>query len=88
MPSLDTNNQKITVDIVIPAYNEEKSLKVLMPQLLKFCVKNDLKVIIVNDGSTDGTSDVLEEFIGTQGFNSIRQFFCFRELRGHKRNTN
>ncbi len=54
--------------IVIPAYNEEQSLIVLMPELLSFCTQNNLKLIIVNDGSEDGTLDVLKKFAGTLGF--------------------
>ena len=41
--------------IVIPAYNEEQSLKELMPQLLSFCASNNFRLIVVNDGSKDGT---------------------------------
>jgi glycosyltransferase involved in cell wall biosynthesis len=48
--------------IIIPAYNEEQSLKELMPQLLSFCASNNFKLIIVNDGSKDGTKDILNSY--------------------------
>ena len=48
--------------VVIPAYNEEDSLMVLLPELIEFCAEHDFKLIIVNDGSKDGTEDVLEEY--------------------------
>lgn len=56
------------LSIIIPAYNEEESLKVLMPELLSFVAQNGLKLIIVNDGSKDGTQDVLTKYEGSAGF--------------------
>lgn len=41
------------VEIIIPARNEERNLKILLPQL-NF-IYPDVKVTVVNDGSTDGT---------------------------------
>jgi glycosyltransferase involved in cell wall biosynthesis len=48
--------------IVVPAYNEEKSLQVFLPQLIDFCGIHEFKLIIVNDGSSDGTKDILDQF--------------------------
>lgn len=45
--------------IVVPAYNEEESLRKLLPQWIGFCQENGLELIIVNDGSTDGTAELL-----------------------------
>lgn len=57
-PNLSNN----TLSIVIPAYNEEDSLKANMPSLLAFCKINSYQLIIVNDGSKDGTQQVLENY--------------------------
>lgn len=51
-------DQPLTV--VIPAKNEAENLKVLLPKLLKV-VKNG-EIIVVNDGSTDDTREVCEQF--------------------------
>ncbi|MBL4586171.1 MAG: glycosyltransferase family 2 protein [Flavobacteriales bacterium] len=56
------------LSIIIPAYNEEASLQELMPELLSFCSVNDLKLIIVNDGSKDGTANVLRKFENSENF--------------------
>src|SRR5262249_18126319 len=48
--------------IIIPAYNEEQSLKELMPQLLSFCASNNFRLIVVNDGSKDGTKGILDSY--------------------------
>jgi len=45
--------------IIIPAYNEQESLKSFLPELLDFVSVNKCNLIIVNDGSSDNTADVL-----------------------------
>lgn len=49
--------------LVIPAYNEEVSLPIFLPKVLEFCAQNETKVIVVNDGSSDKTKDILGEYI-------------------------
>lgn len=56
------------LSVIIPAYNEEESLKVLLPELLAFVKQTDLQLIIVNDGSKDGTKQVLESHSGSENF--------------------
>lgn len=53
-----------SLSIIIPCYNEEKALPVVVPPLMEFAEKNDLKVIIVNDGSKDNSRAVLDDFSG------------------------
>lgn len=48
--------------IVIPAYNESASLPKVIPDLLSTCEKEDWQIIIVNDGSTDDTKNLLIEW--------------------------
>ncbi|HOG60828.1 MAG TPA: glycosyltransferase family 2 protein [Flexilinea sp.] len=48
--------------IVIPAFNEEKSLQTFLPQVLNYCDENHFRLIIVNDASTDRTAEVLDHF--------------------------
>jgi len=48
-----------SLTVVVPAYNEEASLRVFLPQLISFCEANGFSLIVVNDGSSDGTADVL-----------------------------
>ena len=54
---------KKILTIIVPTYNAEKYLK---DNLETFCIPellSDLEVIIVNDGSTDGSANIAEEFV-------------------------
>ena len=46
--------------VIIPTYNNEKSIRQVVTDTLKFC--DD--VIVVNDGSTDHTTAILHEIEG------------------------
>ena len=52
------------LSIVIPAYNEAESLPLLLQQIQIALNENNYtaEVIVVNDGSTDETDEVLEQF--------------------------
>ncbi len=54
----------LKLSVVIPAYNEEDRLKRTLPQILKFfkSKKYSKEILIVNDGSTDQTSDIVKQF--------------------------
>lgn len=54
------NNQKATA--IVCTFNEEKTIADILETLLKCNVFDE--IIAVNDGSTDGTSKVLEKYIG------------------------
>jgi len=48
--------------IMLPAYNEERSIPLLLPKIRKEFQtrKHDYQILIINDGSIDNTSQVLE----------------------------
>lgn len=54
------------VRVVLPAYNEEKALPALLDRLSLAFEEAGLKgdVLVVNDGSTDGTADSVRNFSG------------------------
>ena len=57
--------------LIIPAFNEEHSLSIFLPKVFQFCLQNEAKVIIVNDGSLDKTKDILNECAGKYKFTKI-----------------
>ncbi len=52
-------NSELT--LVIPAYNEEASLRQFLPELLRFCEGHNAQLVIVDDCSKDGTGAMLDE---------------------------
>ena len=51
------------VSVVMPVYNTEKYLRRSMNALLSQTLdKEDLEIIVVNDGSTDGSPEILREY--------------------------
>ena len=52
--------------IIIPAYNEVDSLQNVLQQLIPFCKVRTWKIIVVNDGSKDGTKELLSGFATTE----------------------
>jgi glycosyltransferase involved in cell wall biosynthesis len=59
--------------IVIPAYNEAKRLPRTLQPILAFIEAKawDAEVIVVNDGSTDGTADVVRGFSAANAMVSL-----------------
>lgn len=57
-PKLSQNFADLKVCVLIPTYNNAKTLKKVINGILEYTTD----VIIVNDGSTDETSEVLNEF--------------------------
>ncbi len=49
------------ISVIIPAYNSERFLAETLDCLLGQTLK-DIQIIIVNDGSTDGTADIISEY--------------------------
>ena len=51
----------ITLSIVIPCYNEKNNIHTIVEKVLAAPVKNK-EIIVVDDKSTDGTSEILKSF--------------------------
>ena len=63
------------LSIVIPAYNEEATIQQIVEKVQAVPLPGDLvkEIVIVNDGSKDGTSDILNRFSGQQGMVVVHQ---------------
>jgi glycosyltransferase involved in cell wall biosynthesis len=54
-----TNDPPVTLSIIMPAYNEEKTVESVVHRVIEQ-VACDFELIIVNDGSTDRTREIIE----------------------------
>ena len=60
--TLETSTRTgIRYSIVVPAYNEEAGIPVILKKILA-SVDGDHEVLVVDDGSTDGTCSLASEF--------------------------
>ncbi len=52
----------ISLSVVIPTFNEERAIRRTLDELLPFCEEKGWPVIVVDDGSHDGTAQILDGF--------------------------
>lgn len=61
-----------TISVIIPAYNEEKSIITSVASVLNNNYPQEkIQVIVVSDGSTDATEEVVREYIASNGINNV-----------------
>lgn len=49
------------VSVIVPVYNGEKYIKLCLDSILKQTLK-EIEIIVINDGSTDSTQEILESY--------------------------
>ncbi|MBN2728980.1 MAG: glycosyltransferase family 2 protein [Bacteroidales bacterium] len=71
-----------TLSIVIPAYNEAKTIHLILDKVLGVKLLNDWEkeIIIVNDYSTDKTQEVLEKYCSEHSEHGIKVFVQPRNM--------
>lgn len=84
--STSSLNMSLKISVIVPTYN--KSLH--LPRLLESILAQDFdphqfEVIIVNDGSTDNTADITQQFAGR--FKHYRYIYQTNQGIGSARNT-
>ena len=67
---------KLNLSIVIPVFNEDRFLEKLFEQLKKFFNKDDIEIIIIDDGSTDNSNIIIENFKTKKDFKF--NFICIK----------
>ena len=60
---------KIKLSVVIPVYNEAPYLPSLFEDLIKYFNTNDTEIIIVDDGSNDGSTEIINDFKLNKNYN-------------------
>ena len=59
------------LSVVMPAYNERKTIREIVQRVLAVPIEKE--IVIVDDGSTDGTRDILRELDGKDGVRVVFQ---------------
>lgn len=54
---------RVKISLIIPCYNEEESIPLLISSCKRFAESRNIEIIIVNNGSSDGSKKLLEEYI-------------------------
>jgi len=62
---------RVSVSVVIPAFNERKTIREIIKRVK--LSSRDLEIIVVDDGSTDGTRQILKEYDGDEQVRVILQ---------------
>jgi glycosyltransferase involved in cell wall biosynthesis len=57
------------LSVIIPAFNEEKTLSEVLDRVL--ALRLGPQVIVVSDGSTDGTNDIIRSYERTRGITAV-----------------
>jgi len=72
--------ERKNLSIVVPVYNEEEALPIFLPHLIEVLekIKADQKIlyeiILIDDGSVDGTYKIMKEFAQKHRFFKIIHF--------------
>lgn len=53
----------MTLSLIIPCYNESKNIPLVLEKLNSVIKRDDIEVILVNNGSTDNSQEVLDELL-------------------------
>ena len=57
--------------IIIPAYNEEKNIPLVIPAILDFCNTQGCNLVVVNDGGKDNTLALLKQYVDNDRYTLI-----------------
>ena len=69
------------LNIVIPVFNEEKNIKIIIEKLFSLNLKYKTEIIIIDDGSTDKTFKIIKELSKK---NKLIKYISFTRNFGHQ----
>lgn len=53
---------KKEISVIVPAYNCEGTIEKCLDSILKQTISEKIEIVVVNDGSTDGTAKILDKY--------------------------
>lgn len=56
------------LSIIVPCYNESKNIPLILERFSLVIERNDVEVVLVNNGSTDNSREVLDELVPLYSF--------------------
>lgn len=59
------------LSIVVPCYNEEKNIPLILEKFKNIIKNEEIEVVLVNNGSTDNSKDILENLVPKYSFARI-----------------
>jgi len=59
------------LSIVVPCYNEEENIPLILDKFNQVIVGNDIEIIMVNNGSTDNSEQVFRDYLPSYPFAKI-----------------
>ena len=62
----------MSITFLIPIFNEAKTVKKAIEETIQLNIPNK-EIIIIDNGSTDGTQDIIKEFINSKNVKIILQ---------------
>ncbi len=63
--------KQMKLSIVVPCYNEEENIPLILERFQEVIEREDIEVILVNNGSTDNSAQVLEQLLPKYSFAKI-----------------
>lgn len=59
------------LSIIVPCYNEERNIPLILKKFNEVINTDDIEVILVNNGSTDGSKEVFDKLVPAYPFASV-----------------
>ena len=72
------SEKPLRLTVIIPVYNEVGTVSAMIDRIAKLNISNEREIIVVDDGSTDGTRELLEDFslpCGTSDHSILKTIF-------------
>ena len=63
------------ISVIVPVYNTANYIERCLDSLINQTIKNEIEIIIINDGSTDKSEEVIQNYIERQEQKELIKYF-------------